>query len=254
MKDLLLSILLILFCTSILGQDDKVLSFDIGYGFNSYKMEDLNTYYIDSLAAKPENDLLRNYVEKGEYFRIGVNYKPVNWVEFGLNANYQFSSLKSSPWEEYFDSEIGQEVFNKSYYELRTEVIGIGFGATLFFSECFKSQENYIKITRLGLEMIGGLSFTKVSTIHLVKTFQTFDRTNMYYAKETFQSQIGLKAEYDFTTTPIITSLGLRAGYQFLKTGVVRDAANQEWNVNDQYPITLDFSGVYFGVYLKIGK
>ena len=228
MKEILLSILLILFSTSLLGQNAKVLSFDLGYGINSYKMEDVNIYYIDSLAAKPENDLVRNYVEKGQYFRIVVNYKPVNWVEFGLNGNYQFSSLKSSPWEEYFDSEIGQKVFSKGYYELRTEAVSFGIGSTFYFSEFLKSKENSKNRTRLGLEINCGVSFAKVSTTQVVKTFQNFQSIDRYYAREIFQGQIGLKAEYDFTITPIISSLGLRAGYQFLKTGVVRDAANQD--------------------------
>lgn len=254
MKIILFSLFLFIGPSFLYCQDENLLSFELGYGINAYKMEDVNRYYIDSLAAKPENDLLRNYVEKGQYFRIGVNYKPVNWLEFGLNGNYLFSSLESSPWEEYFDSEIGQEVFSKGYYELKIVAVGFGIGSAFHFSEFLKSNENSKNRTRLGLELNCGVSFAKVSTTQVIKTFQNFQSIGRYYARETFQGQLGLKAEYDFTITPIITSLGLRAGYQFLRTGVVRDAAEQEWKVNDEHPISLDFSGIYFGVYLKIGK
>lgn len=33
-----------------------------------------------------------------------------------------------------------------------------------------------------------------------------------------------------------------------------KNKLNQEWVVLDEYPINLDFSGFYFGVYLKLGR
>ncbi|MEX1192952.1 MAG: hypothetical protein WEA99_13370 [Brumimicrobium sp.] len=244
----------ILVLTKVLfGQEHKTFSFDFSYGINQYKMNEVNLFYIDSFAALPENDLLRDYVKRGKSFRLGVNYAPISWLDIGIYGNYQFSSLKSSPWKAYNDPELGETVYNKSYFELRTEAISLGLGSTFYFSELFKAKDLFTEI-RLGLELNGGISFTKISPIHLVYTFTTFDLTEEYFSKEIFQGQIGLKLEYDFTQQPIFTTLGLKAGYQFLKTGTVRDAAGQEWLINDKYPINLDFSGFYYGVYLKIGK
>jgi len=250
----LISIALILSLSSFLfGQESKIFSFDFGYGVNEYNMSKLNDFYIDSFAGTPENDLLREYVEKGNNFKLGVNYRLIDCLDVGLYGNYQFSSLKSRPWKKYTENN-GKVSYSKGEYELRTEAISVGISSTFYFSELLNFTETSYNRVHLGLELNGGVSFAKVSAIHTVYTFKTYDLSEEYFSKEIFQGQLGLKIEYDFTQTPIFTTLGLRAGYQFLKSGTARDAADQEWLINDKYPINLDFSGFYFGVYLKLGK
>lgn len=253
MKKALFIILVITFSSLSFGQEVKTFSFDLGYGINGYNMNSINEFYIDSFAATPEEDLLREYVRKGQYFRIGVNYIPISWLDVGFYGGYQFSSLTSAPWKDYYDSDLGETVYNKGNFELRTEATSVGINSTLYLSELINSKDAVQNKFHYGIELNGGVSFSKVSVFHSTKTFMAFHRNDIYTSQD-FHGQLGLKLEYDFTQQPIFTTLGLRAGYQFLKSGVVRDAAGQDWLVNDKHPINLDFSGFYFGVYLKIGK
>lgn len=245
--------LILVLATSLFGQEERTFSFDLSYGINGYNMNAINDFYIDSFAATPENDLLREYVRKGQYFRLGVNYTPISWLDVGFYGSFQFSSLTSTPWKDYYDNDLGETVYNKSDFKFLTEATSVGVSSTLYIDEFWKSSEKQNSKVHFGIELNGGIAFLKASQLYTFKTFTTFQR-DASYSSRNFQGQLGLKIEYDFTQTPIFTTLGLRAGYQFLKSGTARDAADQEWLINDKYPINLDFSGFYFGVYLKLGK
>lgn len=247
MKRIIYILVIINWSNLLLSQERETISFDFSYGLNGYKMEHLNEFYIDSLASTPENDIFRDYVKKGQYFKLSVNYKPISWLEVGGYGSYQFSRLKSYHWEKHF----GEDVKNLSI--LRTEALSFGVGSTFYFSNLFRNKEKFNRL-HIGVELNGGLSFLSIININIIPAEFNSQKKQKYTPKNQFQGQAGIKIEYDFTQTPIFTTLGLRAGYQFLKSGTVRDAAGQEWLINDKYPINLDFSGFYFGVYLKIGK
>src|SRR5690554_153481 len=171
MKIALFIILVITFSSLSFGQEVKTFSFDLGYGVNGYNMNSINDFYIDSFAATPENDYLREYVRKGQYFRIGVNYTPISWLDVGFYGGYQFSSLTSAPWKDYYDSDLGETVYNKGDFELRTEATSVGISSTFYFSELLSFTEMSFNRVHLGLEMNGGVSFSKVSVFHSTKTF-----------------------------------------------------------------------------------
>src|SRR5690554_1717296 len=92
-----LFIILVIALSSLsFGQEAKTFSFDLGYGINGYNMNSINDFYIDSFAATPKNDYLREYVKNGQSFRLGVNYIPISWIDVGFYGGYQFSSLTRS--------------------------------------------------------------------------------------------------------------------------------------------------------------
>jgi hypothetical protein len=51
----------------------------------------------------------------------------------------------------------------------------------------------------------------------------------------------------------LLTAIGIRGGYQFYKTGTVKTITDIEWRVDGE-PMRLDFSGLYFGVFLMLGR
>src|SRR5690625_3019929 len=222
-----ISFMLFLILTNIVsGQEKKTISFDFGYGIHQYNMNSVNEFYIDSFLATPDEDLLREYIKKGYSFRLGVNYSPFTWIEIGLNGDYQTSALRSYKWYEYTESGSGETKYTKEHLELETKVFTMGIGTTFYGSELINNKTVFQKL-RFGLEVYGGISFMKIVPNHWIHTFYTYEYTQEYSPKNQFSGQLGLKLEYDFTQTPIYTTLGLRAGYQFLNSGVVRDAADQ---------------------------
>ncbi|PWH82905.1 hypothetical protein DIT68_13490 [Brumimicrobium oceani] len=238
-------------------QSQKIdrLSFQLGYGVNYFKMVDLNTAFSNGFL---ENELEMDdfEIKTGNSFEFNLLYQSIKLFDFGVYAGYQYTIKNSTP-SSYKMNEFNLPIEEcEGRYELRTEALTIGITNSWYIDQIVNNVEkdNFLNRLRYGVELSAGIGFSKIISNLLPAKGAVNQSEYFAYTSSDFQSQIGLKAEYDLTTTPIITSLGLRVGYQFLKTGEVRDAANQVWNVNDQYPITLDFSGVYFGVYIKIGK
>jgi len=231
------------------------LSFEFGYGINGYSMGKLNEFYIDSFAAKPNVAVLKDKITTGQQFRLGLYYKPIGLFDFGLYGSYQYGNSKNglSLTE---TNEFGLTVQEHiGTFKSRTEAISAGISTTWYISHLLKFQkkQNFLSRLHIGVELNGGIGFSKIIFDTRFPTLeQTFYDAN--FSSQDFQGQGGIKVEYDFTKSPIFTTLGIRFGYQYFRTQTLKDRLNRDWVVNGQHPINLDFSGLYFGTYLKIGK
>ncbi len=233
----------------------QVLSVEFGYGVNSYSMGKLNEFYIDSFAIKPHINLLQDYIKSGQQFRLGINYKPIGLFDFGLYSSYQYGNSKSRPLFTETD-EFGWPIQeHRGSFELRTEAISVGINTTWYVSHLLKFQdkENTLNRFHFGIELNGGIGFSKAVADMRYETYPIASFYE-YFSSRDFQGQVGLKAEYDFTKSPLFTTLGIRFGYQYFRTKTVKDRLGKDWEVLGQYPINLDFSGFYFGTYLKLGR
>lgn len=243
-------------CGTIKAQDNQNrLSFEFGYGINGYSMGKLNEFYIDSFALKPHINVLQDYIKSGQQFRLGINYKPIGLFDFGLYGSYQYGNSKSRPLLTETD-EFGWPIQeHRGSFELRTEAISVGINTTWYVSHLFKFQEKENTLNRFhfGIELNGGVGFSKAVADMRYETYPIASFYE-YFSSRDFQGQVGLKAEYDFTKSPLFTTLGIRFGYQYFRTKTVKDRLGKDWEVLGQYPINLDFSGFYFGAYLKLGR
>lgn len=243
-------------CGTINAQDNQNrLSFEFGYCVNSYSMGKLNEFYIDSFAIKPHINLLQDYIKSGQQFRLGIYYKPIGLFDFGLYGFYQYGNTKSRPLLTETD-EFGWTIQeHRGSFELRTEAISVGINTTWYVSHLLKFQdkENTLKRFHFGIEINGGVGFSKAIADIRYETFPIASTYDFFNSRD-FQGQVGLKAEYDFTKFPLFTTLGIRFGYQYFRTKTVKDRLGRDWEVLGQYPINLDFSGFYFGTYLKLGR
>ena len=105
-----------------------------------------------------------------------------------------------------------------------------------------------------GVELNAGIGFSKISSDLQPPHGVAEKKEYLSYNSQDFQGKIGLKVEYDITKSLFFTTIGFKGGYQYFTTKAVKDRLDNEWNVNNKHPISLDFSGVYFGIYLKVGK
>jgi hypothetical protein len=255
MKNIILITLLLLYGT-IKAQDNRqALSVEFAYGINSYAMSKLNEFYIDSFALKPQFNVLQEYIKSGQQFRLGINYKPVGLFDFGLYGSYQYGNSKSRPLFTETD-EFGWPIKeHRGSFELRTEAISVGITTTWYVSHLLKFQERENTLNRFhfGIELNGGVGFAKAFYDIRFETLPVSKDYDFFNSRD-FQGQLGLKAEYDFTKSPVFTTLGISFGFQYFKTKTVKDRVGEDWVVLGQYPINLDFSGFYFGTYLKLGR
>jgi hypothetical protein len=64
-----------------------------------------------------------------------------------------------------------------------------------------------------------------------------------------------LKAEYNISQRNLFSFIGVKAGYQYFKTDYVKTQVGEdELSLGSNVRVMLDFSGFYYGVYLKLAR
>src|SRR5690554_1921817 len=252
-KIFILTFLLAPFC-SISQVKNNNINFSIGYGINTYSMGSLNQFYVDSFAMLPTVDLLQNHIKKGELFYVNFSFQPNNHFDIGVNGSYQYGKSNSKPIFTETDDYGFPIKDHCGSFNLQTEAISVGISGTWYIDALLKWQEKENALNRFhfGVEVNGGIGFSKAI---IDMSYPTIPEGSFYefFTSKDFQGQIGLEAEYDITQSPIFTTLGIRLGYQYFRTKPLINRNKITWEVNNE-KINLDFSGFYFGTYLKIGK
>src|SRR5690554_190794 len=257
MKNKLLYTVLTVSITFLLNAQitEQRFSFQFSYGVSSLTMNKLNNFYIDSFALKPNINLVKGKIKKGNQFNALLAFQPNPHFELGFYGSYQYGNSTSNPIIIETD-ELGIPIKeHNGNSELRTEAISVGMSGTWYIDGLLKWQEkeNALNRFRFGIEINGGIGFSKaIIDVRYPTTIPEASFYNFFTSKD-FQGQIGLEAEYDITQSPIFTTLGIRLGYQYFRTKPLINRNEITWEVNNE-KINLDFSGFYFGTYLKIGK
>lgn len=228
-------------------QNDHKLSFDFGYAFQDFSLTALNQLYVDDSELRNfYSQTVTQPITAGSHFQLGINYSPKPLFDFGIYGSYQFgfSQTEEAFW-----------LINKSRKvtkELSADAIGVGISTSLYVSQLLKFHEkqNAWNKFHFGLEINGGIGFSHASMERFSEDFYVMEG---YYKSHDFQGQMGLKTEYDLSQSPIATALGFRIGYQYYRTKNITESRDVPWAQNVSR-IPLDFSGVYFGMYLKIGR
>lgn len=253
MKFLMFNILLYAIVFEAYSQ--KIIG-EIGYGHNQFSMESINRYYMDSFAFQPQYNLLHEHIRTGKQVHINLAYRPSGSFDVGFYGNFQRGGTKGYPVETEYNFWGFPVSYHRGCLELNTSAFSFGLSNTWYISHLLKFQEKETTLNRvhLGIELMGGYGFTSIETDLYFPSLEDYERVFTKHTAQAFQGQFGLKIEYDFIKNPLITSLGIRGGYQYFRTGNVKDKVNEEWVVLEKYPMNLDFSGLYFGVYLKLGR
>lgn len=229
---------------------------EFGFGHNQYAMESVNRYYMDSFAFQPQYNLLHEHIRTGKQVHVNMAYRPSGLFDVGLYASFQQGGTKGFPVHREIDLWDNSITYHRGCLELKTQALSFGLLNTWYISHLLKFQEKETTLNRvhLGVELMGGLGLANASIDASYPTIETHEPERFMFTAKSFQCQFGLKIEYDFIKNPIITSLGIRGGYQYFRTANVKNRSDEEWIVLGNYPINLDFSGLYFGVYLKLGR
>lgn len=232
------------------------LSFEFGFDQNQFKMHDLNQFYVDEFASQVTPKLLEDGITAGQSLRLGLLYRPYDIFDVGLYSVFQSGMTSSNPQFTQLD-EFGTIVANPiGLFSLRTEAIALGLSSNFFISHLLGFSEKnsrFLNGSNLSIELQGGWGYTRV-VADLQRPDQPMFSSYNFFSSPAFQGAMGLKYSYDITRNDLISSIGFRFGYQFFKTGNVEDRLGNEWIIQGENPISLDFSGLYYGVIVGIGK
>jgi hypothetical protein len=239
----------------------KLFNLELGVNLHHYKMDELNERFVQR-AIDSDTMLLTKYLTRGFQVQARTSFRVHRFFDIGLSLGYQNGKTEHNP-RAYIQTDYTPGVFPFLIYDSIEGVYGVkahGFtgamSSSFYFSELLNlsQKENWINRLGLALDFQLGYAFSRVS-VYDGWPGSYFQYANYYreYDSHSLFGQVGFKAEYDLNRSDLLTAIGIRGGYQFYKTGTVKTITDIEWRVDGE-PMRLDFSGVYFGVYLKLGR
>lgn len=238
-----------------LCQEDK-LSFDFSFSQQNWEMKTLNDYLIDT--NNPEVNLFVNgpYLKGGVKFQGQFNYQPSKYINFGVYANYQTAQVSIERNFIVYDP-IENTYTDVSYdfiLQPKAKSLGVNLGVLHHELFNFNKKKAFFKRVTIRNEFKLGISNSQLRGQSVSKKPFSGLQPVIYGDAYHLAGDISLSIGYTFLKKPIFSSFGLIIGYQFYQTGIITNPLNEDIELSDGTSVILDFSGLYFGVNLLIGK
>jgi len=247
----------------IYSQEKGKLSFEFEYNSHQLSMDRVNEYLLDTnyFSTYTFKEVQTNQVKKGHSFGLSLCYQPLSFVDFGIYGNFQTSKVKRTPF--YYEDldpiwNPGQNIVtHEGEYSFDVRSIFVGVKTTLYINKLIKLNEKsnpFLSNLIIGIELKGGYGFASTKESYAYPSLQVAFAPRSY-SSQNFQGKLGLQLGYILSKNTIFSAIGFNLGYQVFKTPVVKDPADKElYYNNNESSVNLDFSGLYFGAFLTIGK
>lgn len=250
-----LTLILISYHTFSQSNYPKIL-LDIGYNYQMTKMEEFNNH-LDLI----ETDVFKldNHLNNVNNLRIAMKFQPIGFMAFGVYFGKQFNKLERFPIQKKLNPDL--TVTNiEGYHKNEIDSKDMGIVLNLYFDYFLTKRRDFFKKSNFSLELQFGIGYSKYYSESHYVTFEPISIGSARRQACGFQSGIGLGYEYSIIEKPFICSIGIRIGYQLYTSSTLEDDMGVKWGDPDyswtsaNKEINLDFSGFYYGIYLKIGK
>lgn len=216
-------------------------------------MDSLNDKFIEAAINNPNVKLLDKKIESGLGLNFKVAYQFTRAFAFGFYVDYQYGLSEYNPMYP-----MGNNPPVEGIYSVRVDNLNSGINLSYWLSSHFNKRTASETLQRLNY----GLSFNLGYGLGSLKQFTfapiTPVSTSSYrvFSNNSISYQFEFKTEYLLTKTHVFSSIGLKVGYQMFQTGYVKSkAAEYEFQVGfPESKRQLDFSGFYYGVYIKLAR
>lgn len=224
-------------------------------------MEQLNTYLLDTVYNGTQAGYFdtppSDKITGGSSFGFSLHYQPTKFQNFGFYGNYQFGSITRTieleveidPWT--METELWKGTFTYKAQALSLGVSTVTYLDALLFDE----NASFWKRAAWGIDLRGGVGFSNFRDKAVWRGETTgFETLRIDHSATSFQGDASMKFEYRLSNSGLLTDLGLKIGYQFLKTKTVENEIGPYLFSSSEGTTNLDFSGIYVGAYLSLGK
>jgi hypothetical protein len=252
MKKLLISVISIVTYNISIAQDSiPRLSFEFGYNQHQFAMDTLNIKLIDA-AINSSVKLLDERIESGFGLHFKLGYLFTKYFQFGIFGDFQRGVSEYNPM-----MPMGNNPPVEGIYSVKVESLTAGINGTFWINSLIQNTNNVL-LKNLNY----GISINLGYGVGAYKNFSYYPTNPLAVSRQsirmdkTMHYQVEFKSEYLITKKHLFSSLGFKVGYQYFKTDYLKTQAN-EYEILVGYPnskVQLDFSGFYFGIYLKLSR
>lgn len=237
------------------GQKGK-LNFDFSFSQQFWKMKQLNDFLIDS--NNPINDLMVDspYFKEGFKYQGQLSYQYSKHFNLGIYANYQTAQATFE--KNYVVYEPFQDIYYNYTYHfiLQPESKSIGLNLGILYHEFFNfdTKSAFLKRLTLSNELKFGITQSRLYAYEaMIKPYKS--ASSLFGgASNHLTGDISASFSYRLIDKQVFSAIGIHVGYQFLASGIIHDRIDRTMDLSNGTSVNLDFSGVYFGVNLTIGK
>jgi len=227
------------------------LSFDFGYSFHQYQMTSLNENFIDYYIT--EIEVLEDRITTGRSVNIGIGFSIYRYIENRINFCYDRGITESITPINLINV---QDVEATYHYVARSRAFSLSFGTQFYLNQIDflkpKSEFSFFNRLHYGPDFNIGYGFGNF-TVHGAIPSENIYREFLFKANG-MKYQIGFRSEYTFGINSTLVSIGLALGYQLFETSELKHYSGDNLVGFGESTPNLDFSGWYYGIYLKLGK
>lgn len=244
----------------VFSQNPKELSVEFSYGNVNAEIQSLNDYFqSEQFEGQPwEISSEERKIKEVQNVSFGLNYQISDAISFGVQLNHSYSSLLL-PLSITFEPEPNFPEYNYTItgvHFFRVSTIGFLGGPQIQINKFLRfidSNSMFLENMEICAKFLGGVSANSFEERY---NFEMYEGLGSQFKSMAFQGRAEIGIGYRFGKS-IFSVIGMKVGYQYLKTGNVRNYSDNRLRFNTiEQPkyVSLDFSGIYYGVYLKFGK
>lgn len=225
----------------------------LGYSTNQFAMNQINESVIDYYIEEIERLETRINSGRSLNFSFGLNF--LKYLEIGLDCQFSTGRTDYERMVDAYTSNGLEQIV--SYNSARVRSTNLLFSTNLLVNRLIDfKNENAKKINQrfiLGFENSIGIGFGSFDLYFDHPAMQGWWGQNFYRSNGMCLNS-GFSLEIILSKKQIFSSIGFKAGHQFYRTSNLERYSADEIIGFSKSPPNLDFSGFYYGIYLKIGK
>lgn len=260
-------ILLTIFLLPELLNAQKLGDFSVEYGFNlaQFAMNTAKEYVRTDSTYNPfypnQKKSFFNDLSTGFHQTFSTHYQISNFLAIGIATNYQCSNLlRTFPHTTSISGpdENGNYKINEGRIENKTESFSVGLSSQLYLNKLLHFEKNKSPILQkitasFGVKgMFGWAKFKEKMSIENYP----FGNWSYRFDTQNFNFQGELALSYPLFRKNLFANAGIKIGYQYFSTPTLKNIVDEAIYTNGEpkKEVNLDFGGLYYGVFVQIGK
>ena len=251
-----INFIVFLFVQTVLFAQVQKMNFNFSIGKQFGKMESINLFLKDSNFDK--NTLLTDdsYLKSINKFEGDLTFQFVKNFNLGVYSSYSSSTVNFIHSFPVYNPDDYTTTQFKYSYDLMATNFTLGVIGSLLYNELFNFRQNEGLSKRIILtnSFMLGISSSYLRSSQVGLTPIKYELNEYNYNAVNLCGDLSMDLNFEYLKRPILSSIGLSFGYHFNKTSILRNRANQTLELSDQTSVNLDFSGIYVGANLTIGK
>lgn len=276
MKNTLILLFLTTFGLHAQNKGDFTLEFELNKiryenteSINRY-MNDTLSYLAGYLGDRYKNDTIKQAPQLG----LSFSYQPLNFMSFGVFGSIQFNRVERTySAATAMPGDYGGYIIfiANNFHTVNTRAMVAGISTTLYLNKLLnldKSDKKFLQRFQLAVSLKGGFSFNTLAIDTGTKSLHVQDEmiqveeipSSQYKSSQTFRSNsfsgaLELKVGYRIIDSKLFSTIGMKVGYQMQASKEMQDRGQYGLVYGiEKEKVKLNFSGLYYGIYLNIGK